>query len=234
MSIGEGATTGLGKFVLLSIIVHSTLLVVVVFGAQLVHPRRAPPQTVMITKLVRLGVERPPEFLPRIPVAAPPPAPRPAPAVAPQSEPATDSHAPSAKERVAELSQVSNALERLKKQTPVDAEGHPEGVADGEVRSLAQAIAGQKFATEVVRCMKANYAIEGIEPSRVRDKSAQVLVRVAADGRIIHAELQRTSGLEAFDRAVDRAVARCGKVSPPPPELATDVERNGVEVVFQP
>jgi TonB family protein len=236
--MGEGLPAGLGRFVVLSMALHLAAFVGALGVGQLHLAKAAPVQTVLVTKLVRLGKERPPELLPRKP-EAPPPAAKPVAAVTPQVEvkdhqPAAKPESlPSAKDRIAQLSQVSKALERLKKQGADEPEGLADGVRDGEVSRLAQAMAGNQFATEVYRCIKQYYSIEGMDQSRVRDRSAVVIVRIDTDGRFIEHRIERSSGLEAFDRAVDRAVIKCGKVSPPPSEIS-DAVRDGLEVVFQP
>jgi hypothetical protein len=82
--------------------------------------------------------------------------------------------------RIAELAKMSKALDRLKKNANAEVEGSPEGVADGEVSKLAQAVAGNQFVTEVYRCIKENYAVEGLDPSRVRGR---VALKMAAAAR---------------------------------------------------
>lgn len=176
-------------------------------------------QTVITTKLVRLGKERPKELLPRKPKAPPPPekiAPIGKPDPAKQPEPKS----------------LSSALERMKRASQEEVEGHPDGSPDGEVSSLTRALVGNKYATEIYACVKKHYAIEGLGPERVRGKQARVHVRVNHDGSFFDIKIEKSSGLKPFDRAVDRAVKRCGKVSAPPKEIAEQVRTDGIEFEF--
>jgi protein TonB len=193
-----------------------------------------PTQTVLVTKLVRLGEKRPEHLLPRKEEPPPAAAPKPAPSAVPSptSKPAPPSKAPSAADRVAELSKMSNALARLKKS--VAPAGDPEGSPDGEVSDLSRAILGNKFATEVYRCLKQHYSVEGMEPAQVVGRKATVHLRIGADGRILDFSIAESSKLARFDDAVARAVRMCAKVSAPPKEILETVRDNGIEVVFQP
>ena len=100
---------------------------------------------------MRLGEKRPEHLLPRKDEGAPPPPAKPAPVAAPAAAaaPAQPSpKLPSAKERIAELSKVSDALARLKKK--VAPAGDPEGSPDGEVSDISRAILGNKFRNNFV------------------------------------------------------------------------------------
>lgn len=195
---------------------------------------RGPSETVLVTKLVRLGEKRPDELLPR--KEPPPRAAAPVATPAPKSDstkvvaPAPKS--PTAADRVAEMGKMSNALDRLKKAAAPA--GDPEGSPDGEVSDLSRAILGNKYATEVYRCIKKHYAFEALDPGQVAGRKASVQVRVNADGSLRDFSIAEGSGLERFDAAVIRAVRLCAKVSPPPKELLETVREDGFEVVFQP
>ena len=141
---------------------------------------------------------------------------------------------PTAKERINQLAQVTNALERLKERDREVPEGRADGVRGGEVSDLAHSIAGNAFATEVVRCLHDHYAIEGINPDAVKSRSALVVIRIDRDGSFLESHLEHSSGLPAFDRAVERALKLCGKVSPPPETMRDQVRNDGFEVEFQP
>jgi TonB family protein len=190
-------------------------------------------ETVITTKLVRLGKERPQDLLPRKQRMAPPakkavsldPASR-------RAEPAPKSV--SAKERINEMSKLSNALSRLKEMGDEDPEGQEDGSPDGEVSSLAQALIGNKYATEIYACVKKHYAIEGLPPAKVKSRMAVVFVRVKTDGTFFDFKIEKSSGLKAFDRAVERSIRRCGKVSPPPVEILKQVREDGIEFEFRP
>ena len=59
-------------------------------------------------------------------------------------------------------------------------------------------------------------------------------VRIRADGTLFGERILDSSGLPAFDRAVERAVNKCGKVSPPPETMRDIVEEEGVGILFKP
>ncbi len=225
---------GLRSLIAASALAHVAVVLLVVYGGRLAARTAPPPQAVLVTKLVRLGKERPKHLLPRKETPPPPPA-KPVSVPTPDApKPSPTPPMPSAKDRIAQLSQVSKALERLKHQKPEELDGHPDGVPEGEVSDLQKAILGSKFGTEVEGCLRDNFVIQGLDRERVRGLDAVVVVRVAPDGRFIDHSLKRGSGMPVFDRATERAIVACGKVSPPPKELASDLRETGIEVTFKP
>lgn len=219
---------------------------------------RPPPQNVLTARLVRLGAPRAEALLPRkvspaatpkaaapssTPVAqaatkAPPaakaemlastPSPKvPAPSAPIQGAPVAQVTPADARARIQELGKVTQALDRLRRQT----DGRADGSTMGEV-DIAQE--GDAFATAVKTCLERNYVIEGADPARVRGLTAQVVLRIQADGTIMGFHLARASGVKAFDDAVARAVKRCQKTVPPPPAWRRVVGQEGIEIEFHP
>jgi colicin import membrane protein len=216
-----------------SLSAHAALFVALLVASQTWALGRRPPQTVLMTKLVRLGTKRPPDLLPRLTA----PAPRPGPIAIPPSPSAArpaSAHAPppavSARERTAEMNQVSRALERIKKD--VTAAGDPSGTPDGEVSDLAHAVAGNAYATEIYKCLKANWDILGLERAQVAGRAATVWMSIEADGHFVDWRIEKGSGLDRFDQAVLRAVRKCNQVSPPPRQLLEQVRQDGVVIDF--
>jgi TonB family protein len=229
----EVVPPGLRRALWLSGLLHLGIILALIIASFLHDRDRGPAQSVLTTKLVRLGKERPKELLPRKEEPPPPPE-KPAPALVADAKSAASPDLPSAKDRIKQLTQVSSALDRLKQQAPEEALGSPDGVADGEVSDAKLQVLGDIFGTEIKRCLQQNYAFEGVDAARVRNRSALVLVRVDADGRFIDHRIEKGSGLPAFDRAVESAVRRCGKVSPPHKTLRDTVRKDGIEVLFEP
>ena len=200
-------------------------------------PKR--PKNFIATKLVRLGKKRPPELLPRL-EAQPAPNPKPQVSLAPpkkKSAPkkvttAKPQKAVSALERAKSMRKMSSALDRLRRVGDAEQTGDPDGVQDGEVSQVSAAILGNKYATEIYRCLKKNYAIQGVEQSKVKGRQATLVLQVDATGKLLGAKIVKASGLAAFDRAVLRSVQRCGKVSPPPKSLRQAVGSDGIEIVY--
>ena len=234
--IGGSTPRGLTTAILVSAVGHVGLAIFAVAFAMWRPSLHQKPQNAIVTKLVRLGKERPPDWLPRKLVEAPPPAEAPvAIDVKGAQKPVEHQAVPTAKERVRQLAQVNSALERLKRQQQAEEpEGSAQGVVGGEVSSLAQAIEGNRYVTEIVTCLKSNYAIEGVSPDTVKNRSALVLIRVERDGSFLESRVERSSGVAAFDRAVERALKLCGHVSPPPAGMRDQVREDGIEVEFQP
>ena len=233
-----------------SLAVHLALFGLIwLVGVLRPHFVRAP-QRVLTTKLVRLGTPRPEALLPRQEPDLPPPTTPPPPSATPPPPPATAPTpappqaalkpalslrpeavaAPSARARAAAMGKVSSALDRLRQKV----EGTADGARDGEVSRAELQLMGDRYATEVERCIQRNYVIEGTDPSRVAALQATVVIRIQPNGAFAGVRVESGSGVPAFDRAVERAVHRCGRVSPPPPELRRQVRQDGLEIVFHP
>lgn len=213
-----------------SVAMHALVVATLVLGTRGLGRVEHHNEAVIITKLVKLGKERPKELLPRkdegsAPAAKP---------VAVAADKSNDGKVASGKDPAGEKRSLSDALSRLKKSSGEAPEGHPDGVVDGEVTSLAQALVGSRYATEIYRCVKTNYSIEALPPERIAGKSVTAVIRVQKDGTLFDFHIERGSGVPAFDRAVEKAIKRCGKVSPPPAELASQLHGDGVQLDFTP
>ena len=100
--------------------------------------------------------------------------------------------------------------------------------------SISQAIIGNKYMNEVHQCIQANWAIEGVDPSRIRGLSASVWVRISSSGKLADHRIEQSSGDSAFDRAVEKAIRRCNQVSRPPREIRKRILKYGIEIEFRP
>ena len=227
----ETLPKGLRRSLVLSIGVHVAVVVGLVVATTGTARSRRKSETVITAKLVRLGVERPKEFLPRKDEPLPG---APKPVAVPMTDKPSNTKVLSGKDPTAEKHSLSDALSRLKKSSQDAPEGVADGSPDGEVSSAAQALAGSLYLGEVRRCVKAYYDIEGVSQDRAKNRTALVFVRIQADGTLFDKKVERGSGLPAMDRAVDKALKRCPKVSPPPKELLEQVRDGGIEFEFQP
>jgi TonB family protein len=210
-------------------VVHAALVVGLVAVTTGTSHRRVYTDTAITAKLVRLGKERPKELLPR--KEAPPPA---AKAVNLNSGTNPSAATPTASERLKELSRLSGALDRIKGESEEEPEGMADGSPDGEVSNLAQALVGNRYVTEIYNCVKKHYVVEGVPASRLANREATVFVRVNNEGTLFDYRIEKSGGLPAMDRAVEYAIKRCGRVSPPPREMAQQVREDGIEFVFVP
>ncbi len=226
----QAMPTALKGTIVASVAMHALVVATLVLGTQGLGRVEHHNEAVIITKLVKLGKERPKELLPRkdegsAPAAKP---------VAVAADKSNDGKVATGKDPAGEKRSLSDALSRLKKSSGEDPEGHPEGVVDGEVTSLAQAIAGSRYLTEIYRCVKANYSIEALPRERILGKSVPTVIHVQGDGTLFDIKIKTSSGVPAFDRAVEKAIKRCGKVSPPPADLANEVRTEGLLLEFRP
>ncbi|MBN1960290.1 MAG: cell envelope integrity protein TolA [Deltaproteobacteria bacterium] len=225
---------GLSRVIVISAGVHVAFFCTTITLASFQSKPKKAAEQILITKLVRLGKERPAHYLPRKVAAAPA---KTAPvAIKPKTSSATSTpqeKLPSAQERIKQLSQTARALERLKSQTGEEPEGRADGVSNGEVTDALNAVAGNMYATEIVRCLQQNYDIMGINSESIKNRSVGVFLRIERDGTFIDHRIERSSGLKAFDRAVERAIKLCGKVSAPPKPLRERVRNDGIEVEFK-
>ena len=226
-----------GAYLVTSALAHLALLL---GGMAVAHwlQRPKPAQQVIVTRLVRLGPQRPKEALPQLnasPKAAPDRRPtperKPAPAdvkavpTAP-AKPSPDAKA-QAQARAQSRSQAESALARLKREAA--------GAVDGDVAGESDlAEEGDRYLAEVQRCLHAHYEILGLDSSQTQGLHALVVVRIQADGRIFDHRIAQSSGLSAFDQAVSRAVLGCGRVSPPPAHLQRDARKEGIGIDFTP
>ena len=247
MTRTQAAPKGLTLLVAGSLAVHLAV-VGIVFAAANFAPRfEPPPKAMLVTKLVRLGVERPKEQLPRLDTAPPPPPPPPPPAAVPQAAPAPPPPTPappksnpapappsnsapsplSAKDRIKEMSRTKSALDRLKQQVDGRADGSVDGDSD-------VAVEGDRYTTLLTKCLERNYAILGKDAARVAGLSVDVVIKIGSDGTILSWKIEQGSGVASFDQDTLRAVQGCRKIEAPPAALRDRVRREGVEVNFKP
>lgn len=225
---------GLKTLLITSVAVHLGIILVasVVSGWQ--SQAAVTPRNAIATKLVRLGKKKPKENLPRL-TQPPPPTAKPVPKIDNAAKPTPQTKTPSTKSALNRLkSSTASALSRLKNMAEEEPEGDPEGVEGGEVSDAALALLGSKFTTELKRCIDRFWEIRGTSRKAVRGRSAEVLIRVAPDGRFIDWRIMKKSGLAAFDRAVIRATSQCGKVSPPDARLRDELRKEGIQVNYRP
>lgn len=226
------ASTALGRALLGSGVGHAVLLGVLVAVSCLAQ-RPAPPQPVLVARLVRLGPPRPKEALPQLDAgpkgaakAARPPSPRAADAKAASGAPGAPDPAAS-QQRARTRAEARSALARLKR----EAAGAAEGDVAGDTDAAAE---GERYLALVKRCLEDNYVIEGIDKTRLAGLKALVVVRIQGDGRIVGYRLAQSPGVATFEQAIGRAVTACGRVPPPPMALQKVLLVEGLGVYFDP
>ena len=218
------------------------------------------PKNIIATKLVRLGKERPKELLPRLAKEAPPPVATPAPAPPaerpkpvdtakpkPQPQPKPKPNPkPAPKKPASQKSEpkaaeppkpsVSNALSRLKSLTSAKGDEEPEGREDGSVLGeAAKQIIGNRYVGEVYTSIKGAYALEGIDPQSpsLAGKTVVIAVWISKRGKVQRTKVLKPSGVEAFDRSVEKTLKRVRDVPRPPSEI-WELVADGIEIEFSP
>ena len=241
----QGTTAALLPLIIASFLAHVVLLLLGFWLYHLAPSTPRPPQAVLTTKLVRLGTPRPKELLPRKeePQVLPAPAPPPTPVAAPPTPvsspsippPRTAAVAPpaqiTAQQKAAAMNKVNSALQRLKSQL----DGQKDGSMYGDVADEDLAVQGNRYATEVQRCVKDKFGlVEGMDRSKIAHLNAIVVIRIEADGKIVGFKIEKSSGLAVVDAAVGRAVQRCARVSPPPVHMRRQMRYDGIQIDFKP
>ncbi|MBT6488382.1 MAG: TonB family protein [Deltaproteobacteria bacterium] len=245
---------GLKRLMLGSLALHVS--VGVILAAVLGHAHDPAPKNVVVTKLVRLGKKRPDDMLPRLLKEKPPapaakkppvkkvePKPKPAEKVIPIKKPDAPKQPKAKKEppkenaldRARKMNNVSSALDRLRSaKGEEEAEGDPKGSQKGTVSDLSLAILGNKYMTEISDCLQSVWNVEGLSESQTAGLSAKIGIWVSSRGKFVRHQIEGSSGVAAFDRAVEKAVQKCGGVSAPPSAIRKVVGRDGIEIVFRP
>jgi hypothetical protein len=105
--------------------------------------------------------------------------------------------------------------------------GSPQGTAES-------AEEGDAYFTAVHDAILENYVVPSVISERERlYLQASVLAYIGPQGQILKHELQKKSGNDFFDQALELAIQRT-KLPPPPAELAKSLRDNGVVLNFKP
>lgn len=183
-------------------------------------------QKPIVARLVRLGEERPKEWLPRR-EAPPPPAAAPA-AVPLPGGPARHEVRPPGTERPDRLASVMDRLRREKALGEPPRFGSPTGSPLGESSEEE----GDRYLALVQQALHSNYRVPATisEPER-KNLEAVVVLTIQPDGRLSGFRFEKKSGNAGFDEALERAV-RQTRLPPPPPEMRSRYREVGLGVRF--
>ena len=228
-------------------VVFAVVLHLAVIGAAIVLPRffQQPPvlRRPIIAHMIALGKPRDQRLMPRkqMPVSVgisptAPPAPRvasaePAPSFSKgPSKPAK--HVPTRAELMARaLASVDRSAAREARAPDPDREGAADGSPTG---NSATAEAGEKYYSAVHDAIQQNYVVPSVisEAERLY-LSATMVVWIARDGTLLKHQLEKSSGNNFFDNALETAIART-RLPAPPLELARALADDGVGINFKP
>ncbi len=194
-------------------------------------------------KLVRLGKERPPEFLPRKYKAPPPPKPsaplpvkkpKAAPKKPPKAEPKPKTKPPTSERNPDPL---AAAIERIAAEYDPKADPNeaPPGSPDGDpFGDSAEGSPGDRYLALVTRVIRSHYRVPSVITERERMfLNATVVLYVSPEGRIVRHEIERSSGNPHFDAALIRAVEASSPLPPPPAGWRDRFLREGLGVRFR-
>ena len=209
-----------------------------VFAAATLLPRlfesRAPPRKPIIAHLVALGRPRDPKLLPR--KESPPPA-----AASRSVIPVPSSTAATAprKREPTRSELMERALARAAGKAEPETREPPDperaGLASGSLQGTAATPEeGDAYFSAVHDAIFEHYVVPSVISERERlYLTAQVVVWIAPDGRIIRYDFQKKSGNAFFDQALERAIQQT-KLPAPPPDMARALRDNGVVLNCKP
>jgi colicin import membrane protein/protein TonB len=221
-----GPRVRLWPAVLVSAAVHAALIAL---GARQAGPAIDLEQKPIVAKLVRLGEERPKEYLPR--KEEPPPQAAAAPDTVDIGGPTAPATPPAAKRAPTPTAgrSLSDVLSRVQKQVDESRYGDPQGDPAGDA---SDAEAGDRYLALAIRALQSNYRLPATisEQERLYLK-ATVVLYVEPDGRIDRFRFESRSGNSAYDDALERAI-RQTRLPPPPPEVRESYRRIGLGVKF--
>ena len=137
--------------------------------------------------------------------------------------------------RLKQKKAMQNAFASLKKMaTSHDTAANKNMDTPGAAFGISEGMQSAQMVHELYDCLKSNYTIEGLSGINLRGREVKLLIFVLIDGTLDRVSVERSSGVDLFDRSVINAAGRCGKINPPPQSLAMRARRDGFEVTFQP
>jgi outer membrane biosynthesis protein TonB len=218
---------------------HLGLVAALVVGGILQETAKPARDTVIITRLLKKGEERPKHQLPHKDVPRPPapPPPAPAPAVAPRPEaspaprPEPRPRQPAPADYSKDQRSALDALEQEVKKTQYAQDGHPDGDPDGDSDEVAL---GNLYLTKMHQAVKRNYSVPELIPEKERlFLRAVVILRLEPNGQIKDLRFETRSGNDLYDSAVEAAIRRAAPFEAPPKELSARYARDGIGIPFQ-
>lgn len=239
---------GTSGFALSAVVLHAAILAAALWLPKLME-REVAVRKPVIARLVALGKPRPKGALPRKetggapPVASAPistPSPTPSKLTAPHSRAPQSPRKPAPKQpsrqelmkrALAQAAGQSVAAERQSEEPPVEREGIAEGSAEG---TASTAEIGDKYFTAVHDAILQNYVLPSVISERERlYLKASLVAYIGTDGTLLRHTILKPSGNAIFDQALELALQKT-KLPAPPPELASSLRSDGVELNFKP
>ncbi len=229
-SLGRGTVGG----VFITLLIHGGLVALVYTSHGRGAPREEGARDLVVTQLVQLGKPREKFWLPRITEPPRPKAPEAAIKVTDNpTAPPAPKEAPRPKE--AEVSKnLQRALQRAKALSAAVPEESTEGELTGSPLGTAtQAQEGDAYATALYEAFRRNWTAPTglVSEAELAGLSAEVRIKIAADGTISGVQIHKRSGNQYFDDSCVQAVQATGKVPAPPPAVVAQYRR-GLALLF--
>ncbi|HEX3698416.1 MAG TPA: energy transducer TonB [Polyangia bacterium] len=207
---------------LVTLVLHGAVLGAVRYAHSQTPPPLEIPRDFVVAKLVKLGKPREKFWLPRV---VEPPTPQAPPPVLKVSENPNAVKAPPEAPRP-DNPQISKNLRRaLDRARKLEALADPEpdeGQLNGSERGTAnEASAGDEYATAIFEAIRRNWTEPSglVSDAELARLTAEIRIRVGADGTITDSRLLHPSGNSYFDDSCTAAITATRKVPPPPPAV---------------
>lgn len=219
--------SAMGPFIIASIVGHVAVFIAA-FVITWERPKIDLDQKPITASLVRQGKKREEQLLPRKePEAAPPPEkkiPIPTPGVKPEPKPKATSDK-------AQPDRKQSLFDALNKTAKEDLEGDENGDPNGD--SAKQE--GERYFGIISSAVRRQYDVSNTIPESERLRlTADVLIRLDAEGHLLETSLMKSSGNDVFDGAVLGAIKKAAPFGPPPPHLKETLKNKGVPLRFKP
>lgn len=234
---------GFWYFVAVSVLSHGLAIAYYAYHSGHRRPTIDLGDTVIQTKLVRLGKKREPKLLPRK-ASAPKPKSNEK-LLAKDTPPEPQNEAPKPDKMQEALKKIQDqaereaqrqqALQRIAERVGDDEpEGDPEGSAFGTETQAARLTLTQAYFAKLHDRVMTFYSLPNILSEADRRRlQAIVVISVAADGSLLKQGFEKRSGNDSFDSALEAAVSRAAPL-PAPPAFLRDTLRQGVGLRFRP
>lgn len=207
------------------------VLVGAVLSWVLATPRMDLDQKPIVASLVRIGKKRDEKLLPRK-EETPPPEEAKVPIPTPDVKTPPPPSKPTAKADKPPPDKRKSLFDALNKAAKPD---EPEGDENGDPNGDSAKQEGERYFGIIKSAVRRFYDVSNTIPEAERIRlSADVVIRLDAEGGLIDVHLAKASDNAVFNDAVVGAVKKAAPFGPPPPALKGPLKKDGVQLRFTP
>ena len=231
---------GFKVFVAISLVLHIGFGAAAVISSLKSEAKPIVHEKPIVAKLVRLGEKKPPQQLPRNPVAPAPPEQtvnlKPPKEDAKIKEPTPKEKQPkrdSSADRKSAMLEALAKMERQYKQSgrPEIPEGDPQGDPYG---TAAEGREGDRYLMLIDRKVREYWSIPTIISEKERlYLRATVVIYLDSTGKLLKVEMEKSSGNNFFDNSLLSAIQQSNPFPPPPPAFAKRYQETGIGINFR-